>query len=145
MAEPFEIGALCDAVRSLNGFVAFDSYSVHVASLPLIVIQGVVLHNAVIPHRDSPSFPLDSASEPFFFAVLVEKCEQSLALAFSHSLDSFGKRPVDVQRSQGRFWVSADHGVFNQLVCLLGNLQRHGSIFVFMFVGIATSAVLASC
>lgn len=38
LVEPFGIGALWHAVKSLNGFVTFDSYPMHVTSLPLIII-----------------------------------------------------------------------------------------------------------
>ena len=61
------------------------------------------------------------------------------------SLDDARAALEEVSLSEDAYNAALDHGVFNQLVCLFGNLQRHGSIFVFMFVGIATSAVLASC
>jgi hypothetical protein len=55
----------------LDRLVALYGHPVHPSPLSVIVIQGVVLHNAVVPHRDGPYLPFDSAGETFFFAVVV--------------------------------------------------------------------------
>lgn len=86
----------CPLSAELVGFVTFDGYSMHVAPLPVIVVQGVVLHDPVVPHRDGSCFPFDSAGKTLFFAVVIQKREQSLALVFAHSFDSFGKRSIHV-------------------------------------------------
>ena len=82
MAEPFEIGALCDAVRSLNGFVAFDSYSVHVASLPLIVIQGVVLHN------DLP-YPIDDFANLHYIVFVTHRVREGKPAPFGKGTGAY--------------------------------------------------------
>ena len=80
----------------LTGCVTFDSHSVHVASLPLVVIKRVVLDDPVIPHGHSANFPPNSTCKSLLFTVAVKKSKERFAFGWGHSLDAFGERPIDV-------------------------------------------------
>ena len=107
---------------------AFDGDPLHVAPLGIIVVDGVVLRRAVVPHGDGVSFPVVAILIFRHDGLAEEEIEQRPAFVFLHAVDAYGELGVDEQHLLARHRMHAHHRVQHRRV------QQFEVLKVFPFI-----------
>ena len=98
---------LADLLTSSLRPFAFYNDSMHVPTMALIVVQSVMEHAPVIPHRKAPRLPLKPCYELFLGQMFGQKTKYRQALLSGPTLDvdRMGLTAIDALTT--RFFVGA--------------------------------------
>ena len=81
----------------------------HLPPEPVIIVDGVVLGTAIVPHGHRSDRPLKPAGELGSCLVTKKIRQYRFALFFSHPLEPHRVTVVDKQRLAPRFGMDSDH------------------------------------
>lgn len=110
---------------ALNGPIAVDCNPAHMAAVPLVVIEGEVLHASIVPECHGSLCLPEAACDLFAGSVCEQITQEGQAVFTGHVFEFFSESNVDVKRLAAGFWMGTHNGMFKSRVVVGGVFYFH--------------------
>ena len=96
----------------LVGTITVHRGAAHMASLALIIVEGIMPATAIIPKGDRILGPAETTREPLIARMLEQEIQQRAAFAFGHAGKAEREGWIDIEALATGLRMRAYHGVF---------------------------------